>query len=1133
MRKHKWMKVIALCLCMVMLLTCLPVSTFAGADAADTVAKTEQISTDIAQTDSQTTTNDTDNDAVSADASAAADNTAAASGVSEDKSSASDTIIGQVETGTDTASDPASEITDADKASVTDTNGSDTAKDAKDTSAANTDTVSKDTAANDTTGQDTSIFQKEMKFSTLRSYAKRSPKLANESKTTSVKIEKDGVQEDGTIKVGAITEETAPSYAGMQYEGAFVVTTDSEGNVINEDEIKYTGTYTNSEGTYVYYAFSESPSTGILLADNQYIKLVYKSVCSVTYEVRQDSVDGAILNTDGSLNGENVKSGSGGGFVSAASKVDKNTILNLQFKEEKNAKNSGKDYELVGVYQIAADGTKTEITMDGDNTASIKANSSEIKIVAVVKPVEQYKLIVTNTSSGHVCWAGNSSENNSNTSDPYSVEPSKFCSYDADGSVTGTKGATVTAAPDGTIYWVMYSQTGSKWQLQHLIINDVYVNATCDGKVHNTELGNGMVAHFQYLGDEKKDSHLKDNSKKERSKFACWVTNVSSDVEVNFECESERRETLTLIKADGIAQVVASTYDLSNKADYWDGIYNGDNGQKQHAGQKFPNRTLTGDDIGKDLINEAWTGSDYWLVGKSGARSSDNGHSSIEYKHSSSGYGTEYIYLKVKDGYDPNTLTASITGQDDPLYVDSIANAASKDTSHFFGLIKNTRNKALKTARNEGYQWFTSYDGVGQYFRQLSLSASPYQYSVVYDLDGGNINGETTVTDSNKYTIESGNNRIIMPATTPVKEGYVFQGWKLVPTNQKYAGATNLVLDANGKFTIDSTTYDYGLETEKTTYELDGTTYTDWNAVSGGNHQFKFVAQWAEEDDPTSVKANYTITSYKEVPQSVYDTLDTAKRTTKDGKYYQQVGETATYVGTVGQTIVGIPAEADSGYVLSDKSITELKNFKKDGNTATQLIYYYDVQHTLTVTKALEGEYADKTKAFSVTITLNDANGNPVSGTYACTGSDASIWGGASGETSGTITFTNGTAQISLKGDQSITISGLMTGSYGVSEAGDSNYTVKYSVDNGTASETAVSGQALNYTLNANGGIDNVASTVTITNTRDVNPPTGLNSGYSVRGLFAAAGVIFAGVLVTIVMRRSNRRSHRFGGGRR
>jgi hypothetical protein len=802
-----------------------------------------------------------------------------------------------------------------------------------------------------------SNFKPEMSFIKLQQLASNNATVTTD-KTVSVKIEEDGTESDGSIPIGKISS-NAPSISGKEYKGAYVVTTKADGTKTVE-EISYVGSYSEGDDAYVYYSFADIPNTGVLLTSEQYIKLVYKTTVSISYEVRLNSISGESI-------GEK-----GGSFVSPVTKVDRGDSINIRFTPAKNASSGDADYRIKEMQAVYSDGTIEAITLDSDNMATLASLGKDVRLVAVVEKIEKYHLIDAHTSTdtrGHICWAGNTSEKNSNVTDPYSVDPSLFCSYDVAGS-SGTVGANVMATPGGTIYFVMYSQTGDKWEFERLLINGVFVDAVCDGQIHATDIGNGMTVYFRSLGDEQRDSHLSSNANKDRSKFECWVTNVSDDIRVDYRCESNQREVLTLVQADGVDRVVASSFDrttyIFKNTDFWDGIYNGE-AQADRKATDFPNCVWTSaDSIGKQLVNE------YFGSNKSGLKSSDNDHTSVDYEHSSSGYGSRYVYFATKVGYDPTTMRAYITGQDTALDCDNIANLVTGKASSHFGVFSTDTNKSVATAKKAGYNWFVYYTGVGIDFRNLSLAVDPYSYFVEYDLDGGSIDGSDSYTDSAKYTIEDGKNRIILPTTTPEKEGYIFEGWQLVPTNQEYADmATPLILDVAGKFVINENTYKYGLVTEKTSYELDGVAYTDYNAVSGGNHRFVFKALWKSEDDETE-KANYTIKTYKEVNKN------TEGAEQKNGKWYTLTSE-ERYVGLVGETIIGIPGDPEAGYVLSDKSITKLENFKADGNTDNELVYYYDSTYQdLTVTEKVEGTYANYLKTFDVTITLTPNGDLPV-----------------------------------------------------------------------------------------------------------------------------------------------------------
>lgn len=907
-------------------------------------------------------------------------------------------------------------------------------------------------------------FKDTMSFSLMNDKAAKSMDVkANEA--AKVKIISDGVESDGSINAGVISE-NYPILDGIKFLGAYVVTESGE------DQIAYIGSYSDVNGTaHTYYAFTETSDTGILLKDKQFIKLVYKTEYQVGYQIRLDSVGGADCPDGGNFS-----------YADTILMINKGEDINVRFTATKRQPIEGDSYKFEKLYAIGADGNQTEVTLDGTGSGKISNVTQDITICAVVSKVTTYKLIVANQSRGHVCWAGHGDEKNSDPSNPYIVDPSKFCSYDGNGSRTGTAGATVTTAPGGTIYFVMYSQAGTKWEFQHLIINGTYIDAICDGQIH-TQAVNGMMLNFRSLGYGK-DSHLKSNSNSTRSKFECWITNVNEDITVNFECESDRRETLTLVQADGIASAAASSFDRNyypswfipeSVRDFWNGIYTG--------------AQLGPMDIGKDLVNEFWNGS------KSGYQSSTNGHTAVETKTNSKKtlfetsdpkYGSRYVYFKTAPGYDPTSITAQITGQHTNLPVGDIATLVSGKAGSWLGFFSRDTNKSVAAAKKAGYDWYVYYEGMGINFRNLSLSCNPYQYTAEYDLSGGSLDGQATYTDNAKYVIKAGENKIILPASPPVKEGYLFQCWKLVPTNiDPRFSDVNMLLDSASVFTINGTTYEYGLETVKTEYELDDDWHTDYNAVPGGNHHFKFVAQWEAMDNPSAPKAQYTVTKYKEVKEGTSDAISA------HGKYYVLMEPVSQNMGTKNQTIIGIPEKAPKGYILGKNSITRLENFMSEGNTANELTYYYDQVHTLTISKVLEGDYADKTKAFEVTLSLKDAENNPVSGTFTY------------------ITFTEGEATIKLKGDQTITIAGVETGTFGVVENDTDGYTTTYKI--GNDEETSKVPENLPIQ-------DDVS--VKIRNVKIDIPSTGIPSGAETRAAYGALILLIGVGIITLFLKR-------------
>lgn len=801
----------------------------------------------------------------------------------------------------------------------------------------------------------------EIAMETLSRLAARS---ANEY--VNVKIYNNNVVTDGTIHTGLVSENVTQKEGDSHFVGAYVVLETGE-----EDEIAFIGI---SDGN-VYYAFSEDSATGILLKEGQYIKLVYKTTCKITYEIKLE--DGTIC--------EN-----GGTFYNKQESADYGTDVRVQFKASKGNAEVG-DCTLISIKAIGADGTEKAIAVDEDGYGYLNNITQNVTICAQVSIINQYKLVVDKQTGGHVCWAGHGDETGSNMRDPYSVSPNKFCSYrsNADGTVD-----TVTAAPGGTIYFVLYSQAwtgGGVWELKSLSINGKPVDPIYDGGEYITDLGDGMIVHFKYLGPGM-DSHLSNSSsrKKERCKYACWVENVSQDIHVKFESfNSENHEIVKLAEANGIDEICASTFDRQavggdylklgknnitrflpkvGHYDFWKGLLT----PVSKEGDTISDITYTGSGLlpNPDAPYAAsfwgdfefsWFYSQYAHVEMKSEVFKDSAAADAD--RQTKEWGSRYIYFKTKPGYDPRTLDAQMTGKEAG---NSTGRIKVKELGNIYDLRSDAistvvysanNNRSMYLAKGKGYMWYIRYQGCGINVRNLYLNCNPYQYGVEYDLNGGTIDGSEIYTDSNTYTIESGKNRISLPNKNPTKEGYVFTGWKLEavkPTNvetvnqNEYDPLKKIKTDysTNDVFTINSSNYKAGLETERDEYDItvdEGSKYggyvtyhyIDYIPKMDGNHRFRFVAQWADVNDPTAPKAEYTVKVYTETAPGTQNAVEV------DGKTY--LVEEKTYIGTKGEDIISIQ-KTPKGYLLDkEKSVTKLKNFMKDGNTENEIVYYFRV----------------------------------------------------------------------------------------------------------------------------------------------------------------------------------------------
>lgn len=180
---------------------------------------------------------------------------------------------------------------------------------------------------------------------------------------------------------------------------------------------------------------------------------------------------------------------------------------------------------------------------------------------------------------------------------------------------------------------------------------------------------------------------------------------------------------------------------------------------------------------------------------------------------------------------------------------------------------------------------------------------------------------------------------------------------------------------------------------------------------------------------------------------------------------------------------------------------------------------------SLTVSKTVTGDMGDRDKEFTFQITLKNAAGNALTGTYRYAGATVAGVSGVTAPANGTLTVNaDGTATFGLKHGQSITIYGLPADSqYEILEtdAQADGYTTNVTVNGGTPATAYSTGQ---QRLNGNG--DNVA----FENSRDQVPVTGVLLDHW--PWLMAAGVCLAGGAALMVLRSVRRVQGRPAGKR-
>lgn len=127
--------------------------------------------------------------------------------------------------------------------------------------------------------------------------------------------------------------------------------------------------------------------------------------------------------------------------------------------------------------------------------------------------------------------------------------------------------------------------------------------------------------------------------------------------------------------------------------------------------------------------------------------------------------------------------------------------------------------------------------------------------------------------------------------------------------------------------------------------------------------------------------------------------------------------------------------------------------------------------YKLTVSKIVSGQAANTSQVFTFKVTLKDADGSPLTGTYAYTGGSVS-GSSATAPADGTITLDSyGVGSVSLSSGQQVTIGGIPSGS-------------SYTVEEATSSED----NALKYDVTSNGSLGTLSAdaTAAFTNTVQV-----------------------------------------------
>lgn len=252
--------------------------------------------------------------------------------------------------------------------------------------------------------------------------------------------------------------------------------------------------------------------------------------------------------------------------------------------------------------------------------------------------------------------------------------------------------------------------------------------------------------------------------------------------------------------------------------------------------------------------------------------------------------------------------------------------------------------------------------------------------------------------------------------------------------------------------------------------------YAEKPVVQVSSRELPVEKRWENIPDG-AVKPEVTVHLYQDGKEEPYRTL-----TLNEGNEWKGV----------------FPYLPKKGHVYSVGEV-EVPGYESSifGDSESGFIITNTHKPSLTITKKVVGEMGDWTKEFHFTVVLKDKNGNPLSGNYPYIRIESD-----GTQTSGEISLQeNGECEIQLSHKDSFTISMLPVGaSYKVSETDGEGYTVSY--------EASDEGNLVNGDVK-----------VTVINTRESIPATGIENRKKTLPLKAAMAM-FAGGIFCIVSRR-------------
>ncbi len=391
--------------------------------------------------------------------------------------------------------------------------------------------------------------------------------------------------------------------------------------------------------------------------------------------------------------------------------------------------------------------------------------------------------------------------------------------------------------------------------------------------------------------------------------------------------------------------------------------------------------------------------------------------------------GTTYTVTETKD----NNYTVTESGNTNgTITKDGVAEAKFTNT-------RKTGNLTIKK---------TVVDTAGDLNKQFK-----FEITLNDNVDGnttpisGEFNYTGDVTEQGDDSVDAG--KITF---TEGKATVYLKGGQSITINGLPVGATYDVAEtADDNYTLTGSVNTHGDITDGKTVEVE---FTNTRKTTGslkisktvsddvGDLNKMFTFEITLKDGDTSFKGEFICNSNVTGPEGGSGTSGTV--TFKDGKatVYLKGGQSITINGLPVGATYDVAETADDNYTLTGSVNTH--GDITDGKTVE--VEFTNTRKTtgsLKISKTVSDDVGDLNKMFTFEITLKDGD-TSFKGEFICNSNVTGPEGGSG--TSGTVTFKDGKATVSLKHGQSITINGLPVGAtYTVEEVSDPNYETSYS----------------------------------------------------------------------------------------